>query len=308
MKMKIKKAIMIMMIDLIILLAIATIAGTVSGVKNLLNLQLEKDLKATANAMLQVYEAHPGQYYLDDSGKAYKGDYCITDHTEVVDGIFEASENVATFFYGDTRKVTSIRDDSGARIIGTKTTDPNVLQKVLKDGETYFNPSLEISGSMYYVLYYPVCQPGTSDVIGMTFVGIPNSTITTSMLNVVMEIMLIFVVVAALTMIVTIRILNGTVAAIHIAEAAINSMAEGYLSFEISEKTAKRVDETGCMYRSLLTLRANLTDMLAGVKQQSEDLENTSITLDKMADETARTIGHVESAVEDIANGATAQA
>lgn len=296
-----------MMVDLIILLAIATVAGAITGVKNLVNMQLEKDLTATAEAMVQVYNAHEGRYRLEN-GKAYKGEYCISDHTEVVDEIYEASEDVATFFYGDTRMVTSIRDDSGNRVTGTKTTDPNVLQKVLKDGEPYYNEHLEISGKAYFVLYYPVHQVGSQEIIGMTFVGVPCKTVMTALANVVMQIMLFFVVIAVITLIVTVKILNSIVAAIHLAQNAAKEMAEGNLAFEISEKTTKRVDEAGDMYRSLLELRESLVDMFSSVKQQSDDLMETSVTLDKMADETARTIGHVESAVDDIANGATAQA
>lgn len=304
---KLKKAVMIMMIDLIVLLAIATAAGAITGVKNLLNMQLKKDLTATAEALEQVYNAHEGQYRLEN-GKAYKGDYCISDHTEVVDEIFAASEDVATFFYGDTRMVTSVRDDNGNRVTGTKTTEPNVLQTVLKDGEPYYSDHLEISGSAYFVLYYPVHQMGTKEIIGMTFVGIPNKTVMTGLANVVMQIMLCFVIIAVITLVVTVKILNSIVAAVHLTQAAAKEMADGNLAFEISEKTTKRVDEAGDMYRSLLELRESLVEMFASVKQQSDDLMETSNTLDKMADETARTIGHVESAVDDIANGATAQA
>lgn len=308
MKVRIKKAILIMLVDLAVLLALTTALGAKYAVNSLLESQIEKDLTATAYVMMQIYGAHEGTYRLDASGKAYKGDFCISDHTEIVDDIYSKSGNVATFFYGDTRKVTSIKDAGGKRITDTKTSDPAVLENVLKKGQTYFNKKLDIQGKNYYVLYYPVCQEGGKDVIGMTFVGIERSPITSSILKAIGKIMMYFGVIAGVTFIVTIKLLNSIIAAVYITEAAAKTMAEGNLAFEVSEKTCKRIDEMGDVYRSLLNLRESMTKLFGDVKQQSDDLMNTSDSLDKMAEETARSIESVESAVDGIAKGATSQA
>lgn len=308
MKCRLKKAVLIMLIDLIWLLAVATIFGSLGGIRNLLKVELKNELTASAEALLQVYESHDGEYRLDDAGKAYKGDYCISDHPEVVDRIYESSGNVAAFFWGDTRKVTSIRDESGKPIVGTKTADPNVLQTVLKEGQPYFNPKLEINGENYYVLYYPVFQTGTKQVVGMTFTGIPQGPVSTSMANVIMQVMLYFILISALTMVITVRLLNSIIRALHRTIDTAEEMAKGNINFETEEGITKRVDEAGDLYRALIHLRDSLTDIFTDIRGQSEELTVTSETLDKMADETARTIGHVESAVDDIASGATAQA
>lgn len=75
-----------------------------------------------------------------------------------------------------------------------------------------------------------------------------------------------------------------------------------------SEKLVSRKDETGVMSRSVAELRRELVAMVEEIQSKSADLFGASERLDKDASQTAKTVSQVESAVGDIATGATNQA
>ena len=73
-------------------------------------------------------------------------------------------------------------------------------------------------------------------------------------------------------------------------------------------KMNARKDETGVMSRAISVLRDALADVAAEIKAQSEVLKDASQTLNESAHETANTVGQVERAVNEIADGAGSQA
>ena len=73
-------------------------------------------------------------------------------------------------------------------------------------------------------------------------------------------------------------------------------------------RISKRKDETGQMARAIGDLREKLVSIVSQIKSQSELLYNTSTELDTNASHTTSTVGNVETAVNEIATGATNQA
>lgn len=73
-------------------------------------------------------------------------------------------------------------------------------------------------------------------------------------------------------------------------------------------RISKRKDETGQMARAIGDLRKKLVTIVSHIKSQSELLYNASTELDTNASHTTSTVGNVETAVNEIATGATNQA
>lgn len=73
-------------------------------------------------------------------------------------------------------------------------------------------------------------------------------------------------------------------------------------------RISKRKDETGQMARAIGDLREKLVTIVSHIKSQSELLYNASTELDTNASHTTSTVGNVETAVNEIATGATNQA
>ncbi len=80
-----------------------------------------------------------------------------------------------TFFKGDTRLMTSIKDAQGQRIIGTKLNNPLIERTVLQQEKLYLGEST-IIGQKYLAAYWPAFDIGQK-AIGMWFIGLPVSQV-----------------------------------------------------------------------------------------------------------------------------------
>ena len=56
-----------------------------------------------------------GDYHQDKKGDVYKGDWKLTGDFNLVDNLKEATGYELTFFYGDTRLLTTVEDASSGR-------------------------------------------------------------------------------------------------------------------------------------------------------------------------------------------------
>ncbi len=78
-------------------------------------------LRSTDYAVLEMFEnVADGDYKQDAKGNVYRGEYKISDNNELADYIKNKTDVDVTFFYGDTRVLTSLKDKkTGDRLIGT---------------------------------------------------------------------------------------------------------------------------------------------------------------------------------------------
>ena len=65
-----------------------------------------------------------------EDGILYKGEFDVTNATEIADHVKSATDMDITVFYGDTRYMSSVVNEQGERIIGT-TAQEVVIDKVL---------------------------------------------------------------------------------------------------------------------------------------------------------------------------------
>lgn len=137
---------------------------------------------ATA-ASYTMNEVDDGEYRLVDE-ELYKGNYNITENIAVLDKIAQSNDAVLTIFLGETRRATTILNDSGQRIVGT-TADTEISSKVLGAGQEYASSQVKINGKNYFGYYIPI-KSQTGTVIGMMFAGKPSQEIehyTTTRVN-----------------------------------------------------------------------------------------------------------------------------
>ena len=134
MKLKWKLAISINVIFLILLCSIGYFAY--SQISYLVNLKIEDELYNSSRLGLALLEARYPGTWTEQGGKLAKGTYVLNDDNTVVDTIKNETGNVATIFSSGTRIATSIKDEHGNRITGTKA-NPEVVETVLVKGGDY---------------------------------------------------------------------------------------------------------------------------------------------------------------------------
>jgi methyl-accepting chemotaxis protein len=88
-----------------------------------------------------------------------------------IDNLKKLTGLECTIFAGDTRTMTTIKDQDGKRVIGTKLQDAEVVDRVLKRDETVYR-KITLFGVPYATMYWPV-KSIDGKTIGMWFVGEP---------------------------------------------------------------------------------------------------------------------------------------
>ncbi|TEU01999.1 hypothetical protein E3I18_01795 [Candidatus Woesebacteria bacterium] len=92
-----------------------------------------------------------------------------------VDGIKKLTGLDVVVFGGETRAATTfVSPDGKSRHIGTKEQNSEIINKVLKEGEIFVGPA-KILNQSFYTAYSPLRKKDGDEVIGMLFVGKPQS-------------------------------------------------------------------------------------------------------------------------------------
>lgn len=127
--------------------------------------QLKNNLIATTYEKLRASAISVEQYFTWD---IREDTLCKDDVSyEFIDSL-KVEDVEQTFFEGDTRYITSIKDEKGNRIEGTKA--DSKIWDIVKSGSDFKDGNIIINGEKYYVYYMPVkSEDGT--VIGMSFAG-----------------------------------------------------------------------------------------------------------------------------------------
>ena len=108
MEKKKKMGVMAQLLMLCVIPLVVMVASvTVYSVGKMRGMVRDVTMEGLHNLCQSVYAAYesldPGDYRME--GEAlYKGDYCITDHVDVIDRFVAGSTADVTLFYGDTRR------------------------------------------------------------------------------------------------------------------------------------------------------------------------------------------------------------
>lgn len=247
-----------------------------------------------------------GEFGLNED-KLYKGEFNVSDAVEIADDIKKAADTDITVFYGDTRYMTSVLDEQGNRVVGTKAGD-QVIEKVLKNGEELFSTNVDVVGHPYFGYYLPLYETGTTNIVGMVFAGMPQADAKAQITKIISLIAGVFGILFLLCAVVMFVVVRKMVKALRMDADALEQVAKGKLNTQLNEASLKRKDEVGHISRSIMTLKTELMEIIGNIKDQGKALSDSSVYLSEKAETSADHIGQVERAVEEIAQGATGQA
>ena len=247
-----------------------------------------------------------GEFGLNED-KLYKGEVNVSDAVEIADDIKKAADTDITVFYGDTRYMTSVLDEQGNRVVGTKAGD-QVIEKVLKNGEELFSTNVDVVGHPYFGYYLPLYETGTTNIVGMVFAGMPQADAKAQITKIISLIAGVFGILFLLCAVVMFVVVRKMVKALRMDADALEQVAKGKLNTQLNEASLKRKDEVGHISRSIMTLKTELMEIIGNIKDQGKALSDSSVYLSEKAETSADHIGQVERAVEEIAQGATGQA
>lgn len=307
-KLKLRGKLVCTIIFPVLLLGIAVMQLSKTTVTNVLVDKLNTSLHATAVSMSNTLQyAGEGEFQLNDAGELVKGDFNISKSLDLVDKIKTESDVDVSVFYGDTRYLTTLTDESGARLVGEKVGE-DVISHVLKSGEHLFIEELELGGKSYLAYYMPLYNEGGTTPVGMIFTGIGHEHVDEGGKIISYNISTIIFGVLVFAIIAGFFIVNNMTRALNKGVSALEELSEGNLNVEVAEKMTKRPDEIGNIGRAITKLRDELLGIVTEIKKQCETMDDLANQLKLQTRETVDSIIQVENAVGEIAQGAGNQA
>lgn len=245
--------------------------------------------------------------YMYTNGKFYKGKRNISDNTQFFDNFSHEVDLQVTVFYDNVRVATSLMDEDGNRMTGTKA-DSQIYDMVVNQGQDYYSNNVTIGDSTYYAMYCPLYQHNSEEIIGMTFVGLEKGHINeinaTNFIRNSLILMLIF----GVGIVVTTISVSVLVKEIKLVTAKLNRLADGELAVTVENKLLRRGDEIGDIANSVEKLVRSLSEIVVEIKAAATGLDEISQGFSGSFGKMANNIGSVDTAVEEMATGSTQQA
>lgn len=242
-----------------IVVSIFCVNQYIRAIRREVKLELENVCNLTLAAMDEFY---PGDFRLEEEDQSilYKGEKLLTNDYQILDRIKQETGVELTFFYFDTRMLTTIIDKNGTRNIGTKCRD-DVLQDVYRDGMSQFYESVEIMGEDYFSYYEPVYN-SDGECVGMVFAGKLSKHIAETVWNFIMLDVLVILATLVAVGYLCFRWTDRMVSHIRIIQGFLAEMSEGKLSEEMDPSIMKRNDEFGKMGSSIVQMQHSIRNLV----------------------------------------------
>ena len=268
-------------------------------------------LQATAYALRDDYSStEENNYFIGEDGHLYNGeDWDISEDYEVLDEIKGKSGIVATVFYGNTRYSTSVTKPDGTRAVGT-TAGEAVVNKVIKEGQEYFAANVDVAGTPHFAYYVPIYNDvnGQKVPVGMMFAGKPMKDLNREIGAIIQGIIIMAVVMVIISVLVVIWVAGRLSRRFQAGVEVLGKVADGDLTVSVDPALLKKKDESGDIARSVKNLENKLSNVITGIINKSNDVDECATALGQSSEECATTIDQVEHAILEIADGATSQA
>lgn len=270
-----------------------------SGFDQALQVQASSNLKV----MLDSIDArYPGEWHVEN-GVLYKGEHNMNEDQELTDRFGDTCHGFITFFAGDTRISTNVKDANGARNVGTKASDV-VIETVLKQGKTQEGRA-PVLGNDYMSSYAPL-KNGSGQNIGIVFLGVDVRTMDGVRHSfMIASVIAILILVGVLSFISYILIGKAIRPLLSLTDA-LGQIAEGDL--RIADLSEDRSDELGALAHSANGMKSRLKSVIKNVAASAESVAASSEELTASASQTTQSVTQVAENATAMAAGAAVSA
>lgn len=303
---KLQYKMLILAIIPVLIMGIVAILISNTVVKNKLLDDAKQKLKATSNAVLAAYDQNAGDYFVNATGDVWKGAYNVSLSTPFIDDIAAKTGIEVTFFYNDTRLVTSLKDADGKRILGSKAGD-FLVENVLQDGNEVFTNRVLVDGTFYFGYYVPVHQNNSDEIIGMVFAGMPVKEIYASLNLITMIFTVAILVILVIAVIGCLLVSRGIAKSIRNSMDVVKQISEGNLNVEIEQSMLDRKDEAGALSCNTQTLIDNLSAMIGKISNNTMTLNASSEEMNTAAGQAGNAVGNINDDLHNMLTGAVEQ-
>ena len=303
---KLQYKMLILAIIPVLVMGIVAILISNTVVKNKLLDDAKQKLKATSNAVLAAYDQNAGDYFENATGDVWKGAYNVSLSTPFIDDIAAKTGIEITFFYNDTRLVTSLKDEAGNRILGSKAGD-FLVKNVLQDGNEVFTNRVLVEDTFYFGYYVPVHQNNSDEIIGMIFAGMPVKEIYASLNLITMIFTAATVIILVLAVIGCLLVSRGIAKSIQGSMDVVKQISEGNLDVEIEQSMLERKDEAGALSCNTQRLIDSLSEMIGKISNNTMTLNASSQEMNAVAGQAGNAVENINGDLHNMLTGAVEQ-
>lgn len=208
-----------------------------------------------------------------------------------------------TLFMGDERFITSIVDEDGKRIEGTKA-DPKVWETV-KAGNDYMADGVKINGERYYVYYMPV-RSDDGEILGMAFSGERESAVRNSISGMLRRLVLLagcmIILFTAILVYLSFKIRKPLLT----TAEYIDCVANGDLSGNLEVKSVIR--EVTTLIRASAALKDKLNSIVTEVDGHATQLDNNMESLNVLTSASSKGANQIRQAIDELSKTAVSLA
>ena len=264
-----------------------------------------RELGATALALsMQLNLVSEGQYSYD--GDAFiAGQSGYEEINQLLDGIKARTSVDCTVFVDDRRVVTTVKDVSGKRIIGTEMSKE--IYDFLNKEDTYFSQNTNVNGIQYIGLYEEIGKTKEGQRV-IIFAGNDVASVNSIYSRFVIANGIFMVVLAMIAVVCIFFIVRSMTKAMGKAVSSLVSVAQGNLAESVDDKLLQRSDEVGDIGQAVHTLITNLAKIVESISGCSHAMDACASRFQESFTTIDESVNNVNVAISEIATGATSMA
>lgn len=203
-----------------------------------------------------------------------------------------------TIFQGDTRFLTSLKNEDGSYMEGTQVSEE--IYKQVSSGKDYNGENAKIGDEKYMVYYTPIYDKD-GKFWGISYAGKTESNVTEPIKNIVIKMIMAILVISIVFVIVTSFTANKIGAAVVKTTQQLKRLSEGHLDAEFAIKSDIR--EFEAIIGAGEVLQNNLQNIIGKTKSVSLELKTGSDKVTKMAEDSQNGAHQISAAMSDLAQG-----
>jgi len=260
---------------------------------------VKEELAATEYAMQLNLDSASGEGFRYENGSLCKGEINFTENQSFFQN-FTSNTNVDVVLFWDKEAAAASFDYSGIVL------SDSVASKVLS-GSEYFDTSLKLGDTRYYAYLTPIT--GTDGkTAGALAVAIPVEHVKELYSGIVRSNTIFMYVLALIFCSSTILVVRLISRALLGVVSNLDQVAEGRLNFDISTKLVNRTDEVGKIARAVHSVVVGFSRIITNIHSSMQEMDEFTGTFSSNFDSIGQSISAVNTAVNEIAQGATTQA
>ncbi len=302
------KILLMSMVPIVLMVIVAMIAIRGTGVATANKMAVQELTTASFAVEMEMDALVPNGNYKVRGTELYRRNTSINDNMTTFTKFRQETNLILMFYYEGECIISTVTDETNTAIMGAAMTE-KMKQQVLKEMTPYFDDNVEFNGKEYFGYYAPLPDTSASkEAFACVFVGREKSDIEAvynaqSAKNMIL--MGVLFAISAITMFFLLKLITSKLL---VAVKQLDKVAAGNLYVDRSSKLEERSDEIGEIARSIRALVGSFTDIIKRIMAAAERLFDFSKMFTNRFETITEAIANVNTAVDEIANGATSQA